>query len=115
MKGNKGVVLERILVWYKDDAVSKEIDPATLKALVGYRRKAVVTALGDAYPVVNEPGPDVMRVRVALTRLVPTQTELSAVAPVAPCAEIPDIASGAVSKGGFGSAPYLGDAAVESG
>jgi hypothetical protein len=112
-KYNK-ILLERIKVWYKDDAVDKEIDPATLKMLVDYFRQSIVKALGNAYPVVNETGPDVMRVRIAITQLVPTQTELSVVALVAPYGEVPDIASGAVSKGGFGSAPYLGDAAIEA-
>jgi hypothetical protein len=57
-----------------------------------------------------------MRVRVALTQLVPTQTEMSVVTLLVPYAEIPDIASGEASKGGLGSAPYLGlgDAAIEA-
>ena len=40
------------------------------------------------------------------------QAELSAVALVGPYAEIPDIASGAVSKGGLGSAPCFGNAVI---
>ena len=82
--------------------------------MVDYFHRATVKALGTAYPVVSEPGPDVMRVRVALTQLVPTQTEMSVVTLLTPYAEIPDIASGAMSKGGWGSAPYLGDAAIEA-
>lgn len=108
------ILLERVVVWYKDDADYKGIDPTDLKALVDYFHKAVSDALGDAYPVVTEPGPDVMRVKVALTQLVPTKTSLSVVALLAPYATIPDIASGAVGKGGLGSSPYLGDAAIEA-
>jgi len=112
-KYNK-ILLERILVWHEDGAAYKGIDPTALKALVDYFHRAIVKALGTAYPVVSEPGPDVMRVRVALTQLVPTQTEMSVVTLLTPYAEIPDIASGAMSKGGLGSAPYLGDAAIEA-
>jgi hypothetical protein len=113
-KYNK-VLLERILVWYKNDAEFKGIDPTTLKALVDYFHGAIVKQLGTAYPVVTEPGPDVMRVRVAITQLVPTQTEMSMVMTAVPYGEVGDLASGAFTKGGsFGSAPYLGDAAIEA-
>jgi hypothetical protein len=114
LKRYNKILLERIMVWHKEDAAFKGIDPTTLKMLVDYLHQAIVKALGNAYPIVSEPGPDVMKVRIAITQVVPTQVELSAVALVAPYAEIPDIASGAVSKGGFGSAPYLGDAAIEA-
>jgi hypothetical protein len=112
-KYNK-VLLERILVWQKDDAEYKGIDPTELKALVDYFHEAVVKALGNDYPVVTEPGPDVMRLKVAITELVPTKPEVSVVVLVVPYATVADLASGAAGKGGAGSAPYLGDAAIEA-
>ena len=113
-KYNK-ILLERILVWYKNDAEFKGIDPTALKALVDYFHGAIVKQLGTAYPVVNEPGPDVMRIRIAITELVPTQTEMSVVMTAVPYGEVADLASGAFEKGGsIGSAPYLGDAAIEA-
>lgn len=114
LKQYNKILLERIVVWYKDDTDYKGIDPTDLKALVDYFHKTLADSFGDAYPVVTEPGPDVMRVRIALTELVPTKTSLSVVALVAPYATIPDIASGMVGKGGLGSSPYLGDAAIEA-
>lgn len=113
MKKYNSILLERIMVVLKDDAEYKAIDPEEMKALTDYFREAIARELGDAYPLVNEAGPDVLRVRVAITDLVPTKAEMSVVMLAVPFATIPDLASGAVSKGGAGSAPYLGHTAIE--
>ena len=102
------ILLERIQVQPASDAEYKAVDPAQLKALVDYFQQAIVKALGDAYPVVTQPGPGVLRVKITLVDLVPTKPEMSVVALVVPFATIPDLASGAAAGGPAGSAPYLG-------
>ena len=102
------ILLERIQVQLADDADYKAVDPAQLKALTDYFHQAIVTALGSAYPVVNQPGRGVLRVRITIVNLVPTKPEMSVVTAVVPFAAIPDLASGAASGGPMGSAPYLG-------
>jgi len=104
------VMLERIKVWYKDDADYKGIDPTELKALTDYFQNAIVKALEPTYPVVTKPGPGVLRVRVAITDLVPTKPEMSVVTLVVPYATVADVAAG----GGTGSTPYLGQTAIEA-
>lgn len=104
------VMLDRIRVWYKNDADYKGIDPTELKALTDYFQNAIVKALGPNYPVVTKPGPDVLRVRVAITDLIPTKPEMSVVTLVVPYAAVADVASG----GGTGSTPYLGQTAIEA-
>lgn len=106
-KYNK-VLLERIRVRLADDAAYSVIDPTELKALTDYFHQAIVKALGPAYPVVTKPGADVLRVRIAITDLVPTKTEYSVVTLVVPYATVADMASGAATGGPVGSAPYLG-------
>jgi hypothetical protein len=107
------VLLERIMVWYKEDSEHKGIDPTQLKQLTDYFHDAIVKELGDAYPVVTEPGPGVMRTRIAITELVPAKPAMSVVVLVTPYATVADLASGAVSSGKAGSPPYLGDTAIE--
>ncbi len=107
------ILLEKIMVVLKDDAEYKAIDPDQLKALTDYFREAIVRELGDAYPLVNEAGPDVLRVRLAITDLVPTKAEMSFVTLAVPYATLPDLISGAATKGGVGSAPYLGHTSIE--
>lgn len=102
------ILLERIQVQLASDADYKAVDPTQLKALTDYFHQAIVKALGNAYPVVTQPGPGVLRVRVTIVDLVPTKPEMSVVALVVPYATVADVASGAASGGPVGSAPYLG-------
>ena len=106
-KYNK-VMLDRIKVWYMDDADYKGIDPTQLKALTDYFQNAIVKALEPTYPVVTQPGPDVLRVRVAITDLIPTKPELSVATLVIPYASVADLAAGAAGYS------YLGQTAIEA-
>jgi len=58
---------------------------------VDYFHDAIVNALGDAYPVVETPGPDVLRVRIALTDLVSTKPEITVAMAVIPYATAADV------------------------
>jgi len=114
MKKYKKFILERIIVWLKDDAEYKGIDPDAFKAMTDYFHEALARELGSDYPLVTEPGPDVLRLRIAITDLVPTKTAVTVLVLVTPYATVADLASGAASKGGAGSAPYLGRAGIEA-
>jgi hypothetical protein len=113
MKKYKKIMLDKIVVSLKSDAEYKAIDPEEMKTLTDYFREAIVRELGSDYPVVNQSGPDVLRARIAITDLVPTKTAVTVLVLVTPYATVADLASGAASKGGAGSAPYLGHSAVE--
>ena len=113
-KKYKKILLDRIIVWLKEDAEYKGIDPDAMKAMTDYFHEAIVRELGSEYPVVTEPGPDVLRIRLAITDLVPTKTAMTVVVLAVPFASAADIASGAASKGGVGSPPYLGRAGIEA-
>lgn len=102
------ILLDPIQVQLASNAEYKAIDPAQLKTLVDEFRQAIVKALGNAYPVVTQPGPGVLRVKITIVDLVPTKPEMSVVALVVPYATVADMASGAASGGPVGSAPYLG-------
>ncbi len=110
-KYNK-LMIDRIKVYLKDDAKSKEIDPAELKELTDYFHQAVVEAVEGAYPVVREPGPDVLRLRIAITDLVPNKPEASVVTLAVPFLWVGEAGSG-VATGKAGSTPFVGEATVE--
>jgi len=114
MKKYKKFLIEKIVVWLKDDAAYKGIDPDAFKAMTDYFHEALARELGTEYPIVTEPGPDVLRLRVAITDLVPTKTAVTVLVLVTPYATVADLAAGAASKGGAGSAPYLGNAGIEA-
>jgi hypothetical protein len=110
-KYNK-LMIDRIKVYLKDDAKSKEIDPAELKELTDYFHQAIVKAVKGAYPVVREPGPDVLRLRIAVTDLVPNKPEASVVTLVVPYVWVAEAGAGA-AEGKAGSTPFIGEATVE--
>ena len=110
-KYNK-LMIDRIKIFLAEDADYKGIDPAELKELVDYFHQAIEKAVGDAYPVVREPGPDVLRLRIAITDLVPNKPEASVVTLVVPFLWVGDAGAGAV-QGNVGSTPFVGQVSIE--
>jgi hypothetical protein len=102
----KRLAIERIRV--RLDEQSASVDPNDLKAMTDYFQQALTKALEPKYPVVNEVGADVLRVRITLVDLVATKPEISLAVLVIPYASVPDLAVSAASGGPTGSAPYLG-------
>ena len=110
-KYNK-LLVDRIKIFFKDDSQYKGIDPDELKVLTDYFYDAIKKAVGDAYPLVKEPGPDVLRLRIAVTDLVPNKPEASVATLVIPFAWVADAGSG-VAKGETGSTVFTGEASIE--
>jgi hypothetical protein len=82
-KYNK-VMVDSIIFYYADDSPDKGIDGELIKELSDACNEELVKALNNKYPVVAEPGPDVMRVRIALTNVKKSNPVLSAVTTVIP-------------------------------
>ena len=108
----KKLMIERIRIWLKPGTEDRGIDPAELKELVDYFHKAIVEAVQDSYPVVEEPGPDVLRVRIAVTNVVPNKVEASVVSLVVPYLWVGEAGAGAAT-GAPGSTPFVGEATIE--
>lgn len=101
------VMFERIQVYLAPNS-TQPVDPTDLKMLVDYFHADLVKAIGAEARVVNAPGPGVLRVRIALTELVPTNMLLSAAGTAAPYGFVAEIGSGAATGRPAGSTPYLG-------
>jgi hypothetical protein len=110
-KYNK-LLVDRIKIFFKDDSEYKGIDPDELKFLTDYFYEAIEKEVGDTYPMVTEPGPDVLRLRVAITDLVPNKPEASVATLVIPFSFLADAGSG-VAKGETGSTVFTGHATIE--
>jgi len=63
------IMMDHVVFFFKDDAAEKGIDPLEMAELSHKFHQAAKDALSGAYPMVEESGPDVMRVRVAITDL----------------------------------------------
>jgi hypothetical protein len=106
------VMFERIQV-YLATGTSKPVDPTDLKMLIDYFHKDLVADIQPLAQVVNVAGPGVLRVRFALTNLVPTNTTASLVGSAAPYGFVAEIGSGAADGKPAGSTPYLGQTGME--
>ncbi len=111
-KYNK-VMIDRIKIFFADESEYKGIDPTDLKALTDYFHNALVKSLGDAYPVVTEAGPDVMRLRIAVTNVTPNKPVASLVTLAVPFLWVADAGTG-VAKGQTGSTAFVGAASIEA-
>ncbi len=112
-KKYKKLMIDRIKIWFKEDAEYQGIDPTELKELADYFHQALVDAVKDAYPVVREAGPDVLRLRIAITDLVPNKPEASVVTLAVPFLWVGEAGAGA-AEGETGSTPFVGEATVEA-
>jgi hypothetical protein len=82
-KYNK-VMLDSVVFYFADDSEYKGIDPVVLTELSEAFNLAVVNALKDKYSIVAEPGPDVIRIKIALTGIKQSYPVLSVVTSVVP-------------------------------
>jgi len=93
------IMLDSVIFYFADDSENKGIDAHEMKALTDECNQQLFDALDDTYPIVAEPGPDVVRIRFAITDLKQSRPGLSAVTTVVPVG----LAISAVKKGSGGS------------
>jgi hypothetical protein len=82
-KYNK-IMLDSVIFYFAYDSDDKRIDAQDMKELADDCNQQVVDVLKGTYPIVAEPGPDVLRLRFAITDLKQSRPALSAVTTVVP-------------------------------
>ncbi|MDM0011676.1 DUF3313 domain-containing protein [Variovorax sp. J22P168] len=108
------VMIERIKVYVTPASDQSPIDPSDLKALIDYFHSALVKNLSPTVKIVDAPGPGVLRVRLALTSLVPTNQLASLAGTAVPYGFVAEMGSGAATGRPPGSTPYLGKTGLEA-
>ena len=78
------VMLDSVEYFFAKDSEYKGINADELKSLADQFNKALVDTLKDSYPIVTEPGVDVIRIRFAITDLKQSYPGLSAITTVVP-------------------------------
>ena len=107
-KYNK-IMLDHVVFYLKDDAENKGIDPVEMAELSEKFHKSAIDGLGDAYPLVDKPGPDVMRIRVAITDLELPSHTANAINTILP----EGTAISTVKKGATGKGTAVGEISME--
>lgn len=71
------LMIDPIVVYFHPDAKYKQIEPEAVKKLTDYCLKVTEEQLADEYPIVTTPGPDVLRIRAAITEIVPANPAIN--------------------------------------
>ncbi|MBP7528574.1 MAG: DUF3313 domain-containing protein [Syntrophorhabdaceae bacterium] len=95
----KKFMVDSVVFFFADDSEYKGIDPQEMKELADSFNRQIVAALKDKYPIVAEPGPDVARIRFAITGFKQSRPVLSGVTSIVPVG----LAVSLVKKGTTGS------------
>jgi hypothetical protein len=82
-KYNK-VMLDSVIFFFDEESEYKGIDANELKELADGFNQELANTLNAHYPIVAEPGPDVLRVRFAITDLKQSRPGLSGISTVVP-------------------------------
>ncbi len=102
-------MVDSVVFFLADKADYKGIDPQEMKELCDEFNKALVAAFKDKLPIVAEPGPDVARVRFAITNVQPSRPGVSAVTSIIPVG----LGVSLVKKGATGGWVGSGETATE--
>jgi hypothetical protein len=97
-KYNK-VMLDSVVFFFAEDSEYKGMDPQELKEIADAANLQLVNILKEKYPIVAAPGPDVVRIRFAITELKQSRPAVSAVTSVVPIG----LGISLVKKGATGS------------
>src|SRR5208282_2052805 len=97
-KYNKYMV-DSVIFFLADDSEYKGIDPNELKDISDGFNRAIVAAFKDKFPIVTEPGPDVARIRIAITGIRASKPVVSGISSISPVG----MAFSLVKKGVTGS------------
>jgi hypothetical protein len=103
------VMVDGVVFFFADDSKYKGIDPEVMKELSDSFNKEIVTALKGKYAIVTDPGPDVVRIRIAITGFKQSRPGISAVTSVVPVG----LAVSTVKKGASGSWSGSGSTSAE--
>jgi hypothetical protein len=108
-KYNK-VMLESVIFFLSKDSDFKGIDPQEMKELADTFNLQIINALKDKYPIVSEPGPDVLRLRIAVTDIKSSKPGMSAISSVMPVG----LGISLIKKGASGSWSGSGSTSAEA-
>lgn len=103
------VMVDEVQFYLKQGAAAQGIQASELRELADTCHKSLFAALGNVYPLVTEPGPDVLRIRLALTDIETSNPARNAISTVLPVG----LAVSVVRKAATGSYTGVGGASME--
>ena len=78
------VIIDPVAVRIAPHADREDVDPRDLARLALYFHTALEVAVRDRYPVIQEPAADALRLRTAITDVMPTEAALNTLSQIVP-------------------------------
>ena len=78
------VMLDSVVFYFAEDSEDKGIDGNEAKKVADQCNLEIIDTLKGTYPIVAAPGPDVVRIRFAITDIKQSRPGLSAITTVVP-------------------------------
>jgi hypothetical protein len=104
------IMLEQVVFYFKEDAENKGIKPEEIAELAEAYQKAFVDTFHGSYPLTEKPGEDVLRVRIAVTDIEPSNPAVGSITTVVPVG----LAVSLAKKGATGEYTGIGSATMEA-
>ncbi|SEM13813.1 Protein of unknown function [Syntrophus gentianae] len=102
-------MVDSVVFYLADQSEYKGIDPQVMKDLADSFNKELVAAFKDKYPIVADPGPDVARIKIAITNVERSKPGVSAITSIVPVG----IAISVVKRGATGGWSGSGETCAE--
>ncbi len=109
LKPYNKIMLEKVRIFLSPEGKEQGVDPDQLKELADYFNQALMTELKSGYQMVDQPGPDVLRIRTAITDVVPGSPVSGTTTSIIPVGMVIAGTKGAITGTGIG----VGQAAAE--
>jgi len=105
----KKIMMDQVVFYISELAKDKGIRPEEIKQLADQFYAAFIGELGDRYRFTDKPGPDVLRIRAAITGLEPGNPTLTAITTITPAG----LAISTIRKGITGEYTNVGSTSME--
>ena len=102
-------MLDQVVFYLNEEAENKAIAPDEIKELADAFHEAFIEELNPTCPIVAETGPDVLRVRIAIVDIEPSNPTLDSITSVIPVG----LAVSLVKQGVTGAGTGVGSASME--
>jgi len=103
------IMLDEVVFYFKEDAENKAIAPDEIKELSDAFNKAFVDEVAPAYQLVADPGPDVLRVKIAIVDVEPSNRTLDTITTIVPVGAAVSL----IKQGVTGAGTGVGSASME--
>jgi hypothetical protein len=108
-KSYNKILIDHVVIYFNKDSKNKGVDPGELARLSEYFHKSLVRELKYQYTIVEQPGEGVLRIRTAITDVVPGKPVANTLSSIIPIG----VAINIIKKSTTDTSLAVGQASIE--